>query len=175
MKTFDRLKEPKNFIGTRKPLFDRLVNNTPHEAIEDVSTNYLDRDGLSESIAVEVQRLLNTRISEKKDFYQDGDDVDETIISYGLPSIFGMTDFNSFDATNSQEWSEIEAMCASVITHFEPRIKNVRVNISKFDGTQQKLFLNITSDLALNYIQGEVSFPISIDCSDRDKYEESAA
>ena len=150
-------KEPKTFLGTRPLLFDRLIDDDLNSSFETNQSGFLSVDEVKDSIATEVSRLLNTRTGEKLDSLL-GDDPPP----FGVPSIYGLKDFGSYDATNTQDWAMISNLITDSITYFEPRLKNVRVEIVNFEDQTQKLNIQIFGKLHLKKIEGEVTFPVAI-------------
>lgn len=155
------LKEPKSFLGAKQLLFNRLIDDLPHEPFEKSDDALLDRDGIKDSIQLELVRLLNTR-SNKFVGYHSLDEEKEKIsgvLAYGLP------DFSVYDATNLQDWHFIAESIKGAIDFFEPRLQNVHVDISKFDEKSQTLYVQINGTLNIKKMEGEVTFDIMIECS----------
>lgn len=145
--------EPKTFLGTRPLLFDRLVDDDLNTSFE--TSEFLSEQEVKNSITLEISRLLNTRASEKLD----------TMISnptYGVPPTYGFKDFESFDATNTQDWPLIKKLITDSIDYFEPRLKKIDVEIVNFDDKTQKLIIQISGKLHLQKLEGEVTFPVAI-------------
>jgi len=153
--------EPKNVLGAKQLFFDLLINDEPDEPWEDTSKYYLNPNELADSIAAEVSKVLNTRLTAKK---RDYDELSGDPLNFGLPSLFGLSDFNSFDAVNPGQWLKIAALCKNAITSFESRMTNVEVNIQNFDPYKQALNITVTGKLTIKRIQGEVRFPLVLDC-----------
>ncbi len=158
MRTVQRLyNEPKNQLGAKRPLFDRLIDENPEEQIDSAHNLILTRQQLIESIAVEVSRILNTRSTAK---YQDYEDLTGDTLSLGFPSLFGFRDFQSFDASNRSEWPRIANLCQQAISYFEPRLSEVTVQIQKFHPSTQTLELEISGFLQLDKFREAVYFPV---------------
>jgi type VI secretion system lysozyme-like protein len=148
--------EPKKIAGAPVPLFDRLIDEDPEAEKEVPSKRYYNRFELIQSIEREVERILNTRATVKRDEYED---FSENPLNYGLPEMFGLGDFSQFDATKVDEWPRIEDLCAQAILRYEPRIKNVTANVTGFDKKTQSLSMTIQADFAIKEFQGELTFP----------------
>jgi type VI secretion system lysozyme-like protein len=154
--------EPKNVLGAKQLFFDLLIDDEPDTPWEDTSKSYLDPDELVESIASEISKVLNTRLTAKR---ADYDELAMDPLNFGLPSLFGLTDFNSFDAVNPKQWRRIANLCKNAITAFESRITKVEVSIDGFDPFKQALNISVTGNLAIDKMYGEVRFPLILDCS----------
>jgi type VI secretion system lysozyme-like protein len=155
------LKEPKSFLGAKRLLFHRLIDDAPHEPFEKSEDALLDKEGLKESIQLELTRLLNTR-SNKFVGYQSGDEEKRKIsgvLAYGLP------DFSVHDPANMQDWYLIGESIQGAIDFFEPRLQNVKVDVQKFDEKNQILYVKIQGILNVKKIEGEVTFDITVECS----------
>lgn len=153
--------EPKGSLGAKQLYFDLLINDEPDEPWEDTSKSYLSPDEMVDSIACELSKVLNTRLTAKK---RDYDELIEDPLNFGLPSLFGLSDFNSFDAVNPKQWSKIANLCKHAITAFEPRITKVEVKIDGFDPMRQALNISVKGNLSINKIRAEVKFPLALDC-----------
>ena len=77
--------------------------------------------------------------------------------------MFGLVDFNSFDATNRTEWRRVTDLCERAVSIFETRLNNIKVEIVSFNKQKQSLSLMIHAKLTLEKFHSEVSFPISLE------------
>lgn len=153
------LKEPKSFLGSKRLLFHRLVDEAPHETYESGDYALLDKEGVKESIDVELHRLLNTRSSFRVREVDADDEEDFGIFGYGI------ADFSKHDATNQQEWHGIAENIKKAIDRYEPRLKNVQVEVVKFDEKKQKLHVFIKGFLNVKKMEGEATFDIALECA----------
>lgn len=145
--------EPKTFLGTRPLLFDRLIDDDLNTSFE--TSEFLSEQEVKDSIILEISRLLNTRTSEKLD-------VMVTNPAHGIPPTYGLKDFGSFDATNTQDWPLIKRLITESIDYFEPRLKNINVEVLSFEDKTQQLIIQINGKLHLQKLEGEVTFPVAI-------------
>lgn len=154
--------EPKKELGLRPPLFDRLIDDNPTEKT-DTNTNYkftLSPQELIDSIQVEVSRILNTRLTAKNKDYEE---LTQDPLNFGLPSLFGLQDFQSFDGTNPVQWRRISSLCQQAINKFEPRLNDVKVKVHKFNKLKQSLEIHITGSVLLQNLREIVHFPITLE------------
>lgn len=154
----DARAEPKKLAGAPMPLFDRLIDEDPETAIEIPTKKYYNRFELIQSIEREVERILNTRATVKREEYQD---IAEDPLNFGLPEMFGLGDFSQFDGVNEEDWPRIAALCEQAIMRYESRIKNVTISVTDFDQKSQTLSMTIHAEFAMKEIQGELTFPTS--------------
>ena len=154
--------EPKNQVGAKPPLFDRLIDDNPEEKVDPSHKFSLTPQQLIESIQREISAVLNTRLTAKNADYED---LSQDPLNFGLPSLFGFQDFQSFDASNSSQWGRICQLCQQAITTFEPRVTDVQVKIDQFNKLKQALEIQITGTIRLEKFREVVHFPIILDCS----------
>lgn len=154
------LKEPKNRLGSKPLLFDRLIDHELNEPYESPDAAYLDLYQVKESIRSEISRLFNTRSSgiDRENVLQENG-------LYGIPSLYGIPDFTRFEATSEQEWPMIGEILRKTIDRFEPRIKQSKVQILRFDNLTQSLIVQINAQLTIKKISEEVTFAVAIDCA----------
>lgn len=148
--------EPKKISGAPIPLFDRLVDEDPETITEQPVKRFYNRFELIQSIEREVERILNTRATVKRAGY---DDFSEDALNFGLPEMFGLSDFSQYDAANQQHWPRIADLCEQAIMRYEPRIKNVTATVTAFDKKTQSLSMTIHAEFAIREFQGELTFP----------------
>lgn len=148
-------REPKKHPGIRAPLFDRLISDseTPETG------RFYEREELIASIQLEIDRLLNTRTTLKREDYEE---LAQEPDNYGLPEMYGLPEFALYDGANQNNWPAICRYCAQVISYYEPRLTNVHVEIDNIDRPRQALSLNLVADLVGTIFQGEVTFPLSV-------------
>jgi type VI secretion system lysozyme-like protein len=154
--------EPKNQIGAKPPLFDRLIDQNLEEKIDSSYKSVLNTQELIDSIQIEVSRILNTRLTAKN---KDYDELTQDPLNFGLPFLFGFPDFQSFDGTNTVQWKRIAFICQQAISKFEPRLSDVKVKVNSFNKLTQALEIYITGHIILEKLRETVHFPVILDCS----------
>ncbi|MBY0282067.1 MAG: type VI secretion system baseplate subunit TssE [Alphaproteobacteria bacterium] len=153
--------EPKNTLGSKQLLFNLLIDEEPDEAWEDVSKNHLSFNEVIDSIICEISKILNTRLTERFDDYEE---LKDDPLNYGIPSLYGLTDSNTFDASSPNQWLKISKLCERAITVFEPRMTDVKVTIEGFALSKQSLNIIVRGNVHFNKIREEVRFPLAIEC-----------
>ena len=151
--------EPKPKKGSKSPLFDRLVDDTPEAQREHPKRVILNRPQVLESIVNEVSRLLNTRLSATAKIYSRYHDQDYGL---GLPWMYGIPDFTSIDPADKTQWVRISELFKNAISYFEPRLKKVSVSLDHFDGQSQRLYVSIRGQVVMKEFQQPVAFGIEI-------------
>ena len=153
--------EPKNTLGSKKLFFDLLVDEDPEETWEDVSKSHLSFNEVIDSVISEISKVLNTRLTAKFDDYEE---LKDDPLNYGIPSLYGLTDSNTFDATSPNQWVKITKLCERAISTFEQRMTEVKVTIEGFAPSKQSLNIIVRGNVHFNKIREEVRFPLAIEC-----------
>lgn len=155
----DARAEPRRQVGAPIPLFDRLVDDDPLDTGEVPIKRYYNQNDLQMSIQREVERILGTRASLKK---EDLGELAEEALNSGFPPLFGLSDFSQYDGARETDHPMIVQLCTKAINRYEPRLKDVKVFIQGFDRNTSTLLGIIEASLVSEIFQGEVSFPLSL-------------
>ena len=120
--------ELKMISGATAPYFDRLISHNSEEQGDEDKQSFLDYDAFLASIKHEIALILNTRSSARKYFYNqfEGDP-----LIFGLPALFGLNDFQSFDVSSARDRKKISLVCEEVIKVYEPRLLETKVVAKK--------------------------------------------
>lgn len=155
--------------GVVAPLFDRLCDYEPNVSTEPVPFVTYTKKQLIESIQFEVENLLNTRCTMALSDYAD---VEPSILTYGIPDLFGLPDGSYADASSKEGKDRLAKLLANSIRIFEPRLRNVSLDIELMDPKTQSAHAVVRADLVIGEIQETISFPISVssfkDVADRE-------
>ena len=144
--------DPKPITGARALLFDRLVD-VPDWAEAERPLRILNREQLKASVRRELGRLLNTRCSIP--LHQLGEE-ERSVVNYGIP------DFSSLSPHNADDHALIASVVGQTITAFEPRLRQVRVEVGPAYAAESALWLNISAELAVGLFAEPVSFPVTL-------------
>ena len=136
--------------GVYAPLFDCLSK----EEIEIV----LDLKGLKESIARELETILNTRPVARD--WKIGDAVYE--MAQHLPQYFGLRDFTFQQAANEVGRRVIVQEIIKVIQAYEPRLKNVQVKLSLSPTHSLSATVEISGDVKFGNVMERTIFPVRV-------------
>ncbi|MBI1954167.1 MAG: type VI secretion system baseplate subunit TssE [Proteobacteria bacterium] len=147
--------EPKPESGAIRPLFDRLIDEDPFVPTEPLPKRYYNQQQAISSIIQDVERLLNTRSSARRDVYKTFID---NPLNKGLPFLYGLAEYTYQEASSPQSWWRISKLCKKALDVYEPRLKNVKVTVDAFDTLKQALKISIQADLTLLSFQGQVNF-----------------
>lgn len=144
--------QPKWFQpGSYNLLFNRLVNNQDGENIPVI----LSKDQLKVSIIEEISLLLNTRCSLT---WEDYAQQMTSILKWGMPNLYGIPDFSGFDPGDSSAWIMIQEAIQNTIRIFEPRLKNPKVVIKKFEESKQNITAQIQGIMAFENMVEPIEF-----------------
>ncbi len=133
------------------PLFDRLVDENPDASSEVEARRFISFDELKESITKDLTLLLNTKISP---FWVEYSKTMKIPFSYGINSTAPSSAETVF------EIQDLENRIKQVISNFEPRLKNVQVQILTMGVTPGKADVQIDADVAAGNLRVPLSFSI---------------
>ena len=142
--------DPKPIAGARALLFDRLVD-IPDWDERERPLRVLNSEQLKASVRRELERLLNTRCSIP--LHQVSEE-ERSVVNYGIP------DFSSLSPHNADDHTLIASIVGQTITAFEPRLRQVRVEVGPVSAAESALWLNISAELAVGMFAEPVSFPV---------------
>ena len=143
--------DPKPIEGARALLFDRLVDVPPDVDERERPLRILNREQLQASVRRELERLLNTRCSIP--LHQLGEE-ERSVVNYGIP------DFSSLSPHSADDHALIGSVVAQTISAFEPRLRQVRVEVEP--ASESSLRLYISADLVVGVFNEPVSFPVTL-------------
>jgi len=144
--------DPKPIAGARALLFDRLVD-VPDWDERERPLRILNSEQLKASVRRELERLLNTRCSIP--LHRLGEE-ERSVVNYGIP------DFSSLSPHNADDHALIASIVGQTITAFEPRLRQVRVEVGPASGAESALWLIIIAELVIGAFTEPVSFPVTL-------------
>ena len=152
--------QPKPIAGARALLFDRLVDLPENDELDGLdshdrerSLRILNSKQLKASVKRELERLLNTRCSIP--LHQLSAE-ERSVVNYGIP------DFSSLSPHNADDHALIANIVGQTISAFEPRLRQVRVEVGPAFAAESALWLNISAELAVGMFAEPVSFPLML-------------
>ena len=102
-------------------LFDRLLDPTSMGSPS--SPGYNEREMLN-AVRADLEDLLNTRNS-GVDIPEEYVELDASVYTYGLP------DLSMFDGSSPAQCTELATVIATVVAMHEPRLKDVKVKVTR--------------------------------------------
>ncbi len=137
-------------------LFERLFDNAPRIAQEAVSLRRWSIEDLKESIATDLEALLNSRAGLRKVDYADYPEIGRSVLS------FGMTDFVGLNLASPADRNLICATLEQTILVHEPRLKSVRIELDVDATSVNALRFNITALLHVHPASEPVNFDATL-------------
>jgi type VI secretion system protein ImpF len=137
--------------GFPQTLFDKLIGEY---ASKTVSANVirLSMEQLKDSVARDLEALLNTRAVIAEDILEDYPESSRSIVSYGL------CDFAGLSLASVDDRVFVCRGLERAITRHEPRLRNVRATLEVDQNSINKLYFGITAMLVVNESKEPVSF-----------------
>lgn len=132
--------------GFRTTLFDRLLSQDIHGA-EGVSLQ-----ALRESVAADLEDLLNSRLVNLENMVEEYDQVKKSILQFGIIDFVGLSTANPLDR---------DKICRSIaqsIHAHEPRLKQVQVEILIDEQNRGNVCLSIQAYLNIYPLYEPVIF-----------------
>jgi type VI secretion system protein ImpF len=136
--------------GARALLFDRLVDVPDWNQHEQPSL-IMDQNQLRASVRRELGRLLNTRCSIPLHQFAEEE---RSVVNYGIP------DFSSLSPHNADDHALIASIVGQTIAAFEPRLRQVQVEVGPASIAESALSLYISAKLVIGLFTEPVSFPV---------------
>ena len=115
--------------------------------------SFLNSRQLKASVRRELERLLNTRCS--LPLHRLGEE-ERSVVNYGIP------DFSSLSPHNADDHALIASIVGQTITAFEPRLRQVCVEVKPGPRGDASLQLNISAELVIGTFNEPVSFPVTL-------------
>lgn len=138
--------------GGRALLFERLVDLEPGRP--EVRPFILhDRTGLKASVAIELERLLSTRLSLPP---ADLERRERTTLDYGIP------DGAVIAPADSESRKVLAAQIEAAILAFEPRLIDPHVTLRQTSDRNDTLVADIAAQLEISGLLEPVSFAIPL-------------
>ena len=133
------------------PLFDRLVDEDVDASSEIEARRFISLDELKESITKDLTFLLNTKISP---FWVEYSKTMKIPFSYGINSTAPSSAETVF------EIQDLEERIRQTIADFEPRLKNVQIQILTMGVTPGNADVLIDADVVAGNLRVPLSFSI---------------
>ncbi len=129
-------------------LLDRLVDT----AADDAMRPTLTLEQLKDTVARDVEALLNTRRGLDADSVQAYTRVRASVVSFGLD------DFASRSLSNTEDQAFVCKAIERAIADHEPRLRHVRVELGPREASKQSLKFGIRAMLHVHPMQAPVNF-----------------
>jgi type VI secretion system protein ImpF len=136
------------------PLFEKLQDEDTEIPFEKQPKRFFSPEDFKQSIRLDLERLLNTRVAHLWD--RDNVNNDVTPFSYGLNATGTVASGNVF------EIKALENRLDKVIRQFEPRLLNVKSKVQKIGPNPGSALVVIDAVVMVENRREELSFPVEI-------------
>ena len=139
-------------------ILDRLIDLEPGVSREPVQYRLLTIGRAKASVARDLENLLNTKRSvwAPPAAYRE---VNNSVFVYGLQ------DFTSQNPRSPMVRQQLRQQIEKIISRFEPRLKNVKVNLEMAAQNERNLRFRITALLVVDPVTEPVTFDTFFDVS----------
>ena len=139
-------------------LFDRLVDHNPRVQEEAIPFKTYTVPEVVESIARELDNLLNTRTSRiPYSMYASREELLDTDLSYR----YGLPDFSQFDVADDRGADLLVRQIRRLVEHYEPRLSNIGVRILGSD-VSKRLIVEISGVINVFPTPESFTFPVTL-------------
>ncbi len=129
-------------LGTTPILIERFIAKLQFQSVRD----------LKASVARDLEALFNTHQEALSAIADDFPEVSHSLVTYGVP------DITSFDVRNPQDRDRISNLLKEMIDDFEPRLKNINVELQQLGEHAQNLHFRLDALLEVHPVREPVSF-----------------
>jgi type VI secretion system protein ImpF len=145
----------------RKPLFDRLVDENPKQKKPEATpARTLDLDELKASVHRELSLILSTRCPVTGDVALSRP---RTILDFGMPDLD-----QGGKLTVKEERMRLSRLIRETIEAFEPRLRNLSIEVTQDEVQQSRLLVTIDGLLALEDVREPISFQMPLGGGERE-------
>jgi type VI secretion system protein ImpF len=137
-------------------ILDRLIDREPQLSRESVQYRLLDFSQIKAAVIRDLENLLNTK-SQIMPVPAAYNEVNESVFVYGL------SDFTSHNPKSPSVRQVLRQTIEKTISKFEPRLKNVTVQIEAPSEEVRMIRLRITALLVLDPVTEPVTFDTYFD------------
>ena len=135
-------------MTTPRTLFDKLLSDT----VGTTQVVRLNVDQVKDSVAFDLEALLNTRAVISEDLLRAYPECNRSIVSYGL------TDFAGLSLVSVDDRAAVCRSLERTISRHEPRLRNVRATLELSNKSINRLNFSITASLMIQDSKEPVLF-----------------
>lgn len=135
--------------GYRPGLLDRLLGAYP-------GARFLSQEQLKESVARDLEALLNTRTALSQQLLQAYPECARSILNFGL------ADFAGLSHSSSEDRLRICNSIRQAVERYEPRLFNVQVTLAERSGAVNRIDIVIVGMLRAHGANEAVSFSAAL-------------
>jgi len=137
------MKNIRNTTPVIPSLLDRLIDDDPSSSTELEKTTSEQLVAIKDNVRRDLENLLNTRLRKNADI-EKFPELKKSLVNYGLQ------DFSQIPVESESDQSLFAARIQEIIERYEPRFKNVQVEIvQNGENYQRALYVKISAVLML--------------------------
>jgi type VI secretion system protein ImpF len=140
-------------VGAPALIFERLRQPLDRQGAPAEVSRIHDIEGLRDSVARELQSLLNTRVSLDIDTLEARE---RTTIDYGIP------DLSAFPLGNNEAILRLTRHISRTISVYEPRLRVRNVSLEPLRGHRDAMLARVSGNIEVGTIVEPVSFAIAV-------------
>ena len=144
------------YLNVQASILDRLIDSEPRVSSEPVQNHLQGVGPIKNSVVRHLEKLLNTRR------YIETTPAELREINKSL-FVYGLKDFTGENPNSIMIKQQLRQDIEKTISKFEPRLKNVRVQLETDGQNQRKLRFRITGLLHVEPISEPVAFDTFFD------------
>jgi type VI secretion system protein ImpF len=133
-------------------ILDRLIDEQPADSREPAANRQQSVRELERAVARDLEAMLNTRQEISEDLSAEYQEVQRSLLAYGLP------DFTSCSLAIEEDRRRVLRSVESTIARFEPRLQRVRVQIETPRNNDRGLRFRIDALLRVHPAPEPVTF-----------------
>lgn len=138
--------------GFKPTLFERLFDQNPRISQDAVALRQWSVDELKDSVAKDVESLLNSRAGLRASEYVDFAEIGRSVLS------FGMSDFVGLSLASPADRNLICATLERTIQMHEPRLRSIQVELDVDATSVNALRFSISAQLHVHPTSEPVNF-----------------
>ena len=128
----------------RPSLLDRLLDDTPNVSTEPTSDMHLDLPRYKQTVARDLESLLNSRRVDFEDRIESLPQARRSIMTYGI------TDLSSLSLLDPGAQAHLRNQIKTAIERHEPRLSRVRVSLDAPKGRDRQLRFRVDAVLTVH-------------------------
>jgi len=145
-----------NQQNIRASLLDRLIDNEPEASHEPIQYRLTTFRQVKCAVGRDLVNLLNTKCFTSSTV-AECNELDSSLFTYGLP------DFTSANPRSPSVKQKLRKEIEKAIAKFEPRLRNVKIQIEEPEINERNLRFKITALLILDPVTEPVTFDTIFD------------
>ena len=141
---------PERKVAVVPSLLDRLTDDKDNPEL--LMSGLQDIRGLERGVVRDLENLLNTRREALWDLPQEFNELNKSLLLYGLP------DFTGYNLLDPNDLNQLRRSLETAVATFEPRLQRVRVTMTPPGQNDGALHFRIEAQLRVEPTPESVAF-----------------